>query len=125
MAEDEILTVFVPLPEREWDYLEKNCSLADAPEELSGEARRVANRSRWLDCIDEYVEIRLNDMEVRQDDLRRAWRTTEAAQQFGAEFTFIDTPARRGKNMLEVVTQFPLRENDPTPRTTNVPFYVK
>ena len=125
MAADDLLSVFVPLPEREWDYLERQCERPGAPESLSREERRAYNQQRWLGCMDDYITVSLNGRRVRHDDLIRTWRTTETATQFGAEFTYYDAPFRRGKNMLEVTTRFPHWTSDSTFRTTNVPFYVK
>ncbi|MBB4078100.1 hypothetical protein GGR28_000701 [Lewinella aquimaris] len=116
------MSVWIPLPEREMMYLEKDCSIPEVDEALPREERRLLRREWLVACAREYISIDLNGRPYADFPLERQYLTNAAGEQYGMRAFLADPPLRKGKNLLRVVTQYPHEETG-EPRTAYVSFY--
>ena len=113
---------WVPLPEREYHIMMTDCSQPEIGDTTSTVAREL-RRSRTLSCAREYIEVILNGLEVTNPELSRQYLVNQAGEQFGVNIYLADPTLRRGRNLLEVSTQYPHPETG-EPRRTLTPFYI-
>ena len=116
------LTFWVPTPEREWVFLDRQCSVPKVSDELEREERRGRVRSRVLSCAREYFSFAINGHPVKNYTIKRQYRVNEAASQNGFHIYVADPDLRRGSNLLEVISQYPHEETGKA-RVTYTPFY--
>jgi len=116
------LPVWIPLPEREYIFLDRLCSIPAIPDSLERSERVGKRRQRQLDCARQYLSIRLNGKLQQGYSLKREYRTNESGEQYGVRATLAAPPLLHGENMLEITTAYP-HEEDGRPRRTYTPFY--
>lgn len=119
ITQNRLFTVFIPLPNREFFELEKQCSIPEVTDYEDRDERRTKRRERIIQCAHEYIEIYLNGKKMSGYDLARKYFGNR--EQYGVEAVLIDAPFKRGKNWLKVVTQY-LNE-DQVPRETYTSVY--
>ncbi|PHI18979.1 hypothetical protein CEQ90_15170 [Lewinellaceae bacterium SD302] len=119
MEAGELLTVFLPLPNREKFELERQCDLPEASGERN-ETARNARRAREVDCARSFYRFYLNDRELRVEDLQRHLYGPE--KQFGFQATFYRPPAKEGRNLLRIESNY--YNDDGAPRVAQIPFYL-
>ncbi|MEM6397918.1 MAG: hypothetical protein AAF741_16330 [Bacteroidota bacterium] len=102
----EVLQIFIPLPQRELEELEKQCDLPSPYDTLSKRERRMAENSRLLECGNTYVEIALNGAVLTDYRLRRHYEKGRRSQ-YGFLTALRDPEGLRpGENRLRVTTKF-------------------
>lgn len=114
----DLLTVFLPLPNREKFILEKNCDLPEATSERS-RAGTNARQRRKVDCARQYYRFFLNENEILNYELDRYWYGTQ--EQYGFLLTLYDYAAKPGKNEFKVESKYLNDEGEP--RIARIPFY--
>ncbi|MEM7575023.1 MAG: hypothetical protein AAF433_19110 [Bacteroidota bacterium] len=118
---EEVLTIFVPLPQREKEMMMDSCSIAPLPEGLEKSERRQAKRERTLQCADSYISIALNGEVLNNYRWRRHYQSGRR-EQFGVQTVLYDLPGLRlGENLLRVTTNF--FNEDGQPRDAFIYFY--
>lgn len=110
-SDAHLLRVFIPLPNREYFEMMKQCRQPEVDEELSRQESRIAKRQRTIDCGKEYIQIFLNGQEMQDFELLRQEFGTR--KQYGLEALLLQPPYREGKNMLKIVTQYLNEEGQP------------
>ncbi len=116
------LAFWIPTPEREWVFLEQQCSEPEIDEALEREERRSLSRLRVLSCAREYFSFAINGQPVKDYTIKRQYRVNMAASQDGFHVYISDLTLRRGVNLLEVTSQYPHEETGKA-RVTYTPFY--
>ncbi|MEM6878344.1 MAG: hypothetical protein AAF544_07290 [Bacteroidota bacterium] len=108
----EALQIFIPLPQRELDVLEKICDIPMPADTLSKRKKSMAENVRLLECGANYVEIALNGQLLSDYKLRRHYEQGRRSQ-YGF-LTALRNPAglKAGENRLRVTTKY---ENEDEP----------
>ena len=121
LGPNEVLTVFVPLPQREKEMMMKDCSAAEVPAEISEREERFVKRERQLQCAEAYVSIGLNGEPLDNIRWRRHYEIGRR-EQFGVQTVLYELPnLKLGENQLRVSTNF--FDEDGRPRDAFIYFY--
>ncbi|CAH1000247.1 hypothetical protein LEM8419_01396 [Neolewinella maritima] len=116
------VSFWIPAPEREWVYLERQCNVPEASDELERMEQRVINRQRIIDCARRFYRISINGEEITDYSIKRQNRVNEAAAQVGFGVYAAVGELRPGPNLIEVVSSYPHDETG-LPRITYTPFH--
>lgn len=119
MYEGELLTVFMPLPNREKFEMEKQCSFAPVAREHFDNAERQKRRERSLACAKEYYTFYINDQKITSYELSRHWFGEN--RQYGFLATFFGADLKSGKNIIR--TESAYFNDDGEARKAVIPFY--
>ncbi len=110
-SDARLLRVFIPLPNREYFEMMKQCSQPEVDKDLSRQESRIAQRQRTINCGKEYIQLFLNGQEIQDFELLR--QEFGRRKQYGLEVIVLRPPYQEGKNMLKIVTQYLNEEGQP------------
>ncbi|MEL6275037.1 MAG: hypothetical protein AAFU03_08045, partial [Bacteroidota bacterium] len=119
ITKEGLFTVFIPFPNREYFELERQCSEMEVDSNLSGDSLRRAKRVRLIRCTQEYLQLAVNNQDIKDYLLHRHYYGPE--DQFGILATMDTKSFQLGRNRLTITAQY--LDEDDQPRLTHIPFY--
>ena len=122
LSNNQQLPVWIPLPDRELQFMYEQCSVPEPSENLENPEKRQANRVRALSCAREYIEISINGQAIQNYKLKQFCQDISIGCQFGMQAMIFDPPLRKGENLLQVTTHYP-HKDDGRDRVAYIPFY--
>ncbi len=125
IEENDVLWLWVPLPERELTLVREACNEAEVDEALEKPERRKLARARLMRCAQPYIDLYLNDERIPTPLPKREFRESVGMSQFGVRLELTDKMPEVGPHLFKIVTHYP-KESGETEnyRTTYIPFVV-
>ena len=107
------LSLWVPLPEREYRFMDRNCSEAEVTrgEEEDRTTFRSRQRARTLRCAEAYFTVTVNGRTVEPIAYKREYKENEAGEQFGLRVYLENLALHGGLNVLGVTARYPHEDN--------------
>lgn len=115
-------SAWIPLPERELAYLEKDCSLEEVDGDLPKIEERIKERQRNVKCAREYIDLKINGRTYQQYDLKSEYIENDVGRQFGVRVIILNPIFQIGANTFTVTTRY-FHPDTGKPREAHIPFY--
>lgn len=114
-----LIKLFIPLARRENTFIDDICGAYQKDEALSRQENRNASRAHKLKCLEQYLEISINDTKI--SGLKYTYKNHPNNREPGVVTYVPTTSCQIGKNNLKIKSAFTNDEGEY--RENNIPFW--